>query len=65
MGAYNVDSWAEKPDLVIQVKDTSEQLKRCSMNRHLAALTNASLSRIAQTCWNSMLIGTQLTTQRR
>ena len=55
MGAYNGDSWAEKPDLVIKVKDTSEQLKRYSMNRHLAALTNASLSRIAQTCWNSTL----------
>ena len=31
MGAYNGDSWAEKPDLVIQVKDTSDQLKHCSM----------------------------------
>ena len=31
MGAYNGDSWAEKPDLVIKVKDTSDQLKRCSM----------------------------------
>jgi hypothetical protein len=32
MGAYNGDSWLERPDLVIKVKDTSGQLKRCSMN---------------------------------
>ncbi len=32
MGAYNGDSWVESPDLVIKVKDTSGQLKRCSMN---------------------------------
>ena len=32
MGAYNGDSWVDKPDLVIKVKDTSGQLKRCSMN---------------------------------
>ena len=32
MGAYNGDSWVERPDLVIKVKDTSGQLKRCSMN---------------------------------
>ena len=32
MGAYNEGSWVEKPDLVIKVKDTSGQLKRCSMN---------------------------------
>ena len=32
MGAYNGDSWVEKPDLVIKVKDTNGQLKRCSMN---------------------------------
>ena len=32
MGAYNGDSWVEKPDLVIKVKDTSGQFKRCSMN---------------------------------
>ena len=32
MGAYNGDSWMEKPDLVIKVKDTNGQLKRCSMN---------------------------------
>ena len=32
MGAYNGDSWVEKPDLVIKVKDTDGQLKRCSMN---------------------------------
>jgi hypothetical protein len=32
MGAYNGDSWLERPDLVIKVKDTSGKLKRCSMN---------------------------------
>ena len=32
MGAYNRDSWAQRPDLVVKVKDTSGQLKRCSMN---------------------------------
>ena len=32
MGAYNGNSWMERPDLVIKVKDTSGQLKRCSMN---------------------------------
>ena len=32
MGAYNEGSWAEKPNLVIRVKDTSGQFKRCSMN---------------------------------
>ena len=32
MGTYNGDSWVERPDVVIKVKDTSGQFKRCSMN---------------------------------
>ena len=32
MGAYNGDSWVEKPDLVINIKSPYKQLKRCSMN---------------------------------
>ncbi|XP_028414751.1 uncharacterized protein LOC114537839 [Dendronephthya gigantea] len=32
MGAYNENSWVSKPDLVIKVKDTSGQLKQCSIN---------------------------------
>ncbi|XP_028399729.1 uncharacterized protein LOC114523095 [Dendronephthya gigantea] len=31
MGAYNGNSWVERPDLVIKVKDQG-QLKQCSMN---------------------------------
>ena len=32
MGAYNGDSWIERPDLFIKVKDAAGQLKQCSMN---------------------------------
>ncbi|XP_028414750.1 uncharacterized protein LOC114537838 [Dendronephthya gigantea] len=32
MGSYNGNSWVNKPDLVIKVKDKSGQLKQCSMN---------------------------------
>ncbi|XP_028413893.1 uncharacterized protein LOC114536743 isoform X2 [Dendronephthya gigantea] len=32
MGAYNGDSWVERPDLAINVKDASGHFKRCSMN---------------------------------
>ena len=32
MGTYNGESWIEKPDLSIKVKDTSGQFKHCSMN---------------------------------
>ena len=32
MGAYNGDSWAKRPDLVIKVKDTFGQFKRWSIN---------------------------------
>ena len=32
MGGYNGNSWVEKPDLFIKVKDSSGQFKRCSMN---------------------------------
>ena len=32
MGEYNGDSWIEKPELSIKVKDTSNQFKHCSMN---------------------------------
>ena len=32
MGAYNGNSWVEKPDLSIKVKDASGQLKHCTMN---------------------------------
>ena len=32
MGEYNGNSWVEKPDLSIKVKDTSGQFKHCSMN---------------------------------
>ncbi len=44
MGAYNGDSWVEKPDLVIKVKDTSGNLKRCSMN----AMDNSASSNTYQ-----------------
>lgn len=32
MGAYNGDSWIDRPDLFIKVKDAAGQLKHCSMN---------------------------------
>ncbi|XP_028407487.1 uncharacterized protein LOC114530096 isoform X2 [Dendronephthya gigantea] len=32
MGNYSGDPWMNKPDFVIKVKDTSGQLKQCSMN---------------------------------
>ena len=32
MGEYNGNSWVEKPDLSIKVKDASGQFKHCSMN---------------------------------
>ena len=32
MGAYNGNSWVERPDISIKVKDASGQFKHCSMN---------------------------------